>query len=80
MEDLTAEIPQHLELTRILENKDQDFNESNLKVMDVNGLTDQLMPVCPPHANSTTYLFILLIYKLRQRQFGRRNLTEVMLQ
>ena len=52
MEDLTAEIPQHLELTRILENKDQDFNENNPKAVEVNGLTDQLMPVCPPHENS----------------------------
>ena len=47
MEDLTAEIPQHLELTRILENKDQDFNKSNPIVMDVNGLTGELMSVCP---------------------------------
>ena len=71
MEDLTAEIPQHLELTRILENKDQDFNKSNPIVMDVNGLTGQLMSVCPAHANSTTYLSIhipLLLFV-----FGKTN-------
>lgn len=70
MEDLTAEIPQHLELTRILENKDQDFNKSNPIVMDVNGLTSQLMSVCPAHANSTTYLSIhipLLLFFLVKR-------------
>ena len=70
MEDLTAEIPQHLELTRILENKDQDFNKSNPIVMDVNGLTGQLMSVCPAHANSTTYLSIhipLLLFFLVKR-------------